>query len=72
MYLEKTQTEAKVPMDLWTVLHLALYFSAPYLKRRHQTHKQSAITRNYIWQQNFKTLSFCYFLLTKALTKLPT
>jgi hypothetical protein len=31
MYLEKAQTEARVPMELWTVLQLALYFSAPYL-----------------------------------------
>ena len=63
MYLEQAQIEAKVPVYLWTVLRLALYFPAPYLKRRHQTHRQWTITRNYIWQQNFKALRVCYFLL---------
>jgi len=56
MYLEQAQTEAKVPMDLWTVLRLALYFSTPYLKRRHHSHRRWKITRNCIWQRNFKAL----------------
>jgi len=41
MYLEQAQLEVKVPMDLWTVLRLALYFSVPYLKRRHHTHRHA-------------------------------
>jgi hypothetical protein len=60
MCFEQAQTEAKVRTDLWAVLRLALYFLAPYLKPRHQTHRQLTIKS---WQQNFKDIRICYFLL---------